>query len=120
MPRRPRRPCSFPGCPELTDGRYCSRHQKLIDKDYNRYQRPAASRNRYGRNWKKIRDAYISEHPFCEKCRLDGKVTKAEEVHHVLPLSEGGTNSRSNLMSLCSSCHASLHARRGDRWNPRG
>ncbi|MCR1954151.1 HNH endonuclease, partial [Clostridioides mangenotii] len=23
MPKKPKRPCSYPGCPELTDGRFC-------------------------------------------------------------------------------------------------
>jgi len=31
MPRKPKRPCSFPGCPELTDGRYCDMHQRQVD-----------------------------------------------------------------------------------------
>lgn len=28
MPRKPKRPCSFPGCPNLTDGRFCEEHEK--------------------------------------------------------------------------------------------
>ena len=34
-------------------------------------------------------------------------------------LSEGGTHDRSNLISLCRSCHARIHAERGDRWHGR-
>ena len=26
MPSRPKRPCSYPGCPRLTDGQYCEDH----------------------------------------------------------------------------------------------
>ena len=26
MPRKPRRPCSYPGCPELVEGRLCIEH----------------------------------------------------------------------------------------------
>ena len=37
-----------------------------------------------------------------------------DEVHHKLPLSEGGTHERSNLIALCKSCHAKIHAERGD------
>jgi len=40
-----------------------------------------------------------------------------DEVHHRLPLSEGGTHARDNLVSLCKSCHSRVHAERGDRWN---
>ena len=28
MPRKPKRPCSHPGCPELVDGRFCKKHEK--------------------------------------------------------------------------------------------
>ena len=28
VPRRPKRPCSHPGCANLTDGRFCEEHQK--------------------------------------------------------------------------------------------
>ncbi|MGI6512117.1 MAG: HNH endonuclease signature motif containing protein [Catenisphaera adipataccumulans] len=32
-----------------------------------------------------------------------GRYVAVEEVHHIVPLSEGGTNDESNLMSLCRS-----------------
>ena len=28
MPRKPKRPCSHPGCPELVDGRFCKNMRK--------------------------------------------------------------------------------------------
>jgi 5-methylcytosine-specific restriction protein A len=101
MPRKPKRPCSFPGCPELTDGRYCDKHQKQVDAYYNKYERDPQTRKRYDRRWRRIRDRYISEHPLCEECQKYGRLTPAEEVHHIIPLSKGGTNADSNLMSLC-------------------
>ena len=39
-----------------------------------------------------------------------------KEVHHILPLSRGGTNNEDNLMSLCKSCHSKIHAKSGDRF----
>lgn len=36
-----------------------------------------------------------------------------EEIHHKLPLSEGGTHDRSNLIALCKSCHGAIHAKKG-------
>ena len=40
---------------------------------------------------------------------------KTEEIHHKLPLSQGGTHEWSNLIALCRSCHAKIHAENGDR-----
>jgi len=116
MPRKPKRPCSHPGCPKLTDGRFCLEHDKQEAKRYEKYQRDPATRKRYGRAWKRIRDKYISAHPLCEECTKADKLTPAEEVHHIVPLSKGGTHAVTNLMSLCTSCHSEITAREGGRW----
>lgn len=58
MPKKPKRPCSYPGCPKLTDGRFCEEHEKLENKRYEKYDRDPAVRRRYGRAWKRIRDSY--------------------------------------------------------------
>lgn len=88
MPKKPKRPCSYPGCPELTDGRYCEPHQRLADQQYEKYDRDPATRKRYGRTWKRIRDRYIAAHPLCEQCNKTGRLTPADEVHHITPLSK--------------------------------
>ena len=88
MPKKPKRPCSYPGCPKLT-----------------------------ARGWKCIPDSYVQQHPLCEVCQKDGRLVATEEVHHKVPLSEGGTHARDNLIALCKSCHARIHAERGDRWH---
>ena len=64
---------------------------------------------------KKIRDRYVQAHPLCEQCLKQGRTTPAEEVHHIIPLSRGGTHSTDNLMSLCQSCHNKIHHDLGDR-----
>lgn len=117
MPRKPKRPCSYPGCPNLTYGRFCEKHQKDENKRYEKYDRDPAIRRRYGRAWKRIRDKHAKEHPFCEECFKKGIMIPVEEAHHIKALSEGGTHDKSNLISLCKSCHAKIHAKRGDRWN---
>lgn len=116
MPKKPKRPCSYPGCPKLTDGRFCPEHEAQENKRYERYDRNPATKRLYGYVWKRIRDSYVRAHPFCENCYAKGMLIPTEEVHHRLPLSEGGTNDRSNLIALCKSCHARIHAERGDRW----
>ncbi len=108
MPRKPKRPCSYPGCPKLTDGRFCEEHQKLENQRYEKYDRDPAAKRRYGRAWKRIRDRYMNAHPLCDRCQREGRLVKAEQVHHIKPLAEGGDHGENNLMSLCSSCHAAF------------
>lgn len=31
------------------------------------------------------------------------------EVHHIVPLSRGGTNKRTNFITLCENCHKKRH-----------
>ena len=117
MPRRPKHPCSHPGCPNLTDRRFCEEHEKLANQNYEKYERNKSNKRRYGRVWKRIRDKYVSMHPFCEVCYERGILVETEEVHHKKPLSEGGTHERDNLIALCKSCHSRIHAERGDRFH---
>ena len=119
MPKRPKRSCSYPGCPNLTDGRFCEEHARKEAKRYEKYDRDPAVRRRYGRAWKRIRDRFITAHPLCEECRKRGVITPAQEVHHIKPLSQGGTHAESNLMALCTPCHSRITAEMGDRWHDR-
>ncbi|WP_204365619.1 HNH endonuclease [Natronococcus jeotgali] len=34
------------------------------------------------------------------------------EVHHIVPLSAGGSNERSNLITLCKNCHTKSEGKR--------
>ena len=117
VPRKPRRGCGYPGCPRLAvdGGQYCEEHKSLTNKQYDRYQRDPDFNKRYDSKWKKIRARYVALHPLCEMCLKEGRYVPVEEVHHIKPLSQGGTHAESNLMSLCKSCHTKLHMEIGDR-----
>lgn len=115
MPRKPKRPCRYPGCSRLSDDVYCEEHKKLMDRHYEKFSRGYSANERYGSKWKKIRDKYVREHPLCEMCLEEGKATIMDEVHHKISVSEGGSHNESNLMSLCKSCHEKIHRQRGDR-----
>ena len=109
--------CANPGCGRLADvEQYCAERLKVVANQYNQYERDPASYKRYGRAWKRIRDRYIKSHPLCEECEKQGRLTPAEEVHHIRPLSKGGGNEKSNLMALCKSCHSRITVESGDRW----
>ena len=115
MPKRPKRPCGYPGCPRLTERQYCEEHDKIMRRRYDQYVRSPDVHRRYGRAWQRARDRYAREHPFCERCFAEGRMTPMDEVHHITPVSCGGTHDQDNLMSLCRSCHNKIHLEMGDR-----
>ena len=108
MPKRPKRPCSHPGCGRLTDDRYCDEHRQIAEHHYNKYQRDPDTSQRYGRAWRRIRARYIQAHPLCEQCEKEDRMTPAQEVHHMLALANGGTHEENNLLALCKSCHSRI------------
>lgn len=67
--------------------------------------------------WRKLRLAYIIEHPLCEECLKNGKTVPATEVHHQVPISKGQSEleiislgfDAKNLMALCEQCHHQIH-----------
>lgn len=113
MPRKPKRSCSHPGCPNLTDDRFCEEHAKQYNQNYEKYERDRSSKRKYGRTWQRIRNRYVSLHPFCELCYEKGILVETEEVHHKKKLSDGGTHDKENLIALCKSCHSRIHAEQG-------
>lgn len=115
MPRKPKQPCAYPGCPRLSDGRYCEEHRRIVERQYEQHSRDPQVHRKYGRSWKRIRNSYAMAHPFCERCYAQGVLRHVEEVHHIVPISRGGTHATSNLMSLCRSCHNQIHHEMGDR-----
>ena len=114
MPRKPKRPCRMMGCPNLTDRKscYCEAHEKVMQRHYERFTRGYDQHERYGSAWRRIRDRHLAGHPLCEMCKEQARYVLAMLVHHILPISEGGTHEESNLMSLCASCHEQIHQRK--------
>lgn len=116
MPTYPKRPCSHPGCPELTATRFCTQHTQTEEQRYRTYQRDPKINRRYGRAWRAIRARYVAAHPLCEDCQQQGILTPVAEVHHIVPLEHGGSHDEGNLRSLCKPCHSRQSALDGDRW----
>ena len=117
MPHKPAKPCAYPGCPNLTQKRFCEKHAALAAREYDKYTRHEPGK-RYGYAWRIIRNRYAMAHPMCEKCLEAGRYRKMDVVHHILPLEHGGTNDVSNLISLCNRCHALAHIALGERNQP--
>lgn len=101
--------CRSVGCRNFqTKNGYCDQHQyKVVDY---RTQHTATRPEAYDHEWNKVRLAYIAEHPLCEDCNARGKTTPAREVHHIIPLADGGDRTDwNNLVALCSYCHHQRH-----------
>lgn len=71
------------------------------------------------KKWKKVRLAYIMEHPLCERCLSRGVINgNSIQIHHKQsPFDEGLTEverlerllSWDNLESICPKCHGNEH-----------
>lgn len=61
-----------------------------------------------GRPWRRVRDAVLRrDNGLCQPClrMTPQRLTLAQEVHHVVPKANGGTDDASNLISICGPCH---------------
>lgn len=97
-------------CGELTNNRshYCDECYKIKMCHWDRYQEKQGTQKErgYSTAWRKLRKLVLSRDNYlCQECLKHGKVTPASEVDHILPKSEGGTDDKENLQSLCHDCH---------------
>lgn len=66
----------------------------------------------YDATWRKLRLWHLRRQPLCVACERRGRLTPAEEVDHITPISRGGARlDPANLQSLCKSCHSAKTAR---------
>lgn len=55
----------------------------------------------YGKDWRQISQEIKQRDRCCQKCGArEGLI-----VHHIIPVSKGGTNRPVNLITLCQACH---------------
>lgn len=70
-------------------------------------------------HWRSLRLKKLQAQPLCEcdECKVNGKITLATEVHHVIPVESVATIEQmealmfnlNNLMSVSHECHALIH-----------
>lgn len=101
MPRKSKRPCSHPGCPNLIDNRYCAEHKPLHP------ERPSAAKRGYGSKWQRVSKVYLRKNPMCVKCKANGRFVTATVVDHIVPHRGDSVLmwSESNWQALCKHCH---------------
>ena len=83
------------------------------DKDYRQLINTA--------RWRKLRARILTANPLCERCKEEGRITPATEVHHRTPvesaLSRLGKEQLMfdphNLLALCHDCHVKEHVSMG-------
>ena len=69
MPRKPKRPCRYGGCPNLTGSKsgYCEKHEKPMQRYYERFARGYRQHERYGSVWRKFVTGIWHENR-CARC----------------------------------------------------
>lgn len=79
----------------------------------NTVSQAEADRFRSSRTWKRIRAQVLREEPLCQDCKGEGRTELAVTVDHVVPLQVNLALARvrTNLRSLCASCHARKSAK---------
>lgn len=72
----------------------------------------SVSMETYPERWDVLRKAVYKRDDYsCQGCTAAGGPEGDAELHahHIVPLSMGGSNMRSNLITLCDECHARIH-----------
>lgn len=107
MPSKPLKPCSHPGCEVLTIQTHCIKHESQHKQERSNWSTQKTSTERgYGWTWQKIRKlVMLRDGGLCQSCLANGIIKEAQEVDHILPKAQGGTDEEHNLQALCKPCH---------------
>lgn len=78
--------------------------------DFSPEAPPAVRRHvlRYGSGWERLRVQVLARDE-CRCTQCGENWLNYLEIHHIVPIGQGGTNDPSNLITLCRLCHAKLH-----------
>jgi 5-methylcytosine-specific restriction protein A len=110
--QRAKRTCAEPGCSALVDSGKCATHKRQAQRAQDD-RRGSAYERGYDRRWEKARAAFLAQHPVCALCQLDGQVTPAWGVDHVIP--HRGNPILfwlpGNWQPVCEPCHNAKRAR---------
>lgn len=93
---------------------YCDRCSKSKYKDYNQNKRDKESQKFYNSlAWKSIvKVVRLRDKGLCLNCLSNNKISYYDVVHHIEELKENRDKGLDidNLICLCHSCHAKIHA----------
>ena len=95
-------PCAAPDCPTILPAGAPGRCAKHGGTTRTGKPRPTGSR------WQRLRAQALSrDGKRCRRCGASDRL----EAHHLVPVSEGGSDKLSNVVTLCRACHLDLHRR---------
>lgn len=96
----------YPSRINRSDQNYCSRECSVIGNRNDEY-RVLIDDVRDSYKWEIVREEVLErDRKRCQECGADTEL----HVHHITPLSEGGEPfDKSNLVTLCKTCHYHVH-----------
>jgi 5-methylcytosine-specific restriction protein A len=89
--------------------------EELTRRELRRKERQAIYNTK---RWKDLRRLMVQEHPLCQDCLENGRLTPTEEVHHAISPFRRGLSPEEkerlafdpdNLVCLCKECHIKRH-----------
>jgi hypothetical protein len=86
--------------------------KKRFLKSLQRERRSRDESLNYPEDWAELkRQVLVRDAHRCANCGSSGEM----HVHHIVPLSKGGTNNLTNLKALCRDCHVLVHPHMKDQ-----
>ena len=83
---------------------YCKGHKSDNWAEHHRGRN--VTERGYGYAWRVIRKRVLLRDSYlCQACLKAGRLTPANQVDHIKPKAQGGSNDMGNLQSLCLGCH---------------
>lgn len=105
-----RKICTAPGCKAIVEGGdyRCPQHALPTytpkrHYEHHYHQGKAIYKSSW---WLRLRAAQLAKEPHCRMCAVNGIITPANTVDHIVEISQGGKfDDPDNLQSLCQACH---------------
>lgn len=87
--------------------------RERVRKQHIDATRGTAAKRGYGAKWQRYREAYLAQHPLCERCQANGRLVAATVINHRRD-HRGDMRlfwDAANHEALCKSCHDAHTAR---------
>lgn len=100
---RKKRWCNNPSCKEVID-------EKVKTFNYKKRQKKIERGTYRNGVSQELRKSILERDNFtCNLCRIENTNPGKMQVHHIVPVSDGGLDDGNNLITVCKSCHTSIH-----------